>query len=429
MADTHRTRIAAVSKKLKEVHGVLLLSSAPQYLRNRDIHFPYRQNSDFFYLTASQERGLNLMISGSGQCPVLFAPGQDQKRLIWEGRHENPRSIARNIGADLIISDDPAGEILKRLKGCGTLYYQPVPGTLSFETAQHLMQIASHNRTTLPSGFEIADTLLVPLRLHKSREEVTAIRKAAAITSAALEEALPYIAPGVPEHFIQATVDYWFKVYGGQSAFTTITGCGPSSAVLHYERCTRSARKGELMLIDCGAEYECYASDITRVFPVSGFFEGVLGELYDIVLAAQKAAISKVRHGVRVQTVYNAAAKILTEGLVDLGVLKGKSAAHFEKKSFLPYFPHGIGHTLGIDVHDVGNIRGNNDAVLEEGMVITIEPGLYFRKAAGKVPPSGVRIEDDILVTRRGSEVLTSFPKERSEIEEIMAESQSDLLG
>jgi len=177
-----------------------------------------------------------------------------------------------------------------------------------------------------------------------------------------------------------------------------------------------------MLLIDCGAEYSMYAADITRVFPVSGTFSGPRRDVYEIVLAAQKAAIRAVRPGADVAAVYRAAARVLVEGLVELGVLRGKASRLLERGAYRPYFPHSIGHTLGLDVHDIGRMRGERRLTLQEGMVISIEPGLYFTSRAGKVPACGVRIEDDVLVTAGGARVLSAaFPKEPGEIEQLLA--------
>lgn len=426
MPSTFKIRIAKVDRKLKEVHGALVLCSAPQTYRNRDNLFPYRQNSDFYYLCGSSERNLTIFLCSNEKTPLLFSPKPDPKRAIWEGKEEDPKKIARSLGAELILTNRPKEEILARLNKVEVLYHQSIPDSLSLEIAQNVLACPAHQRQKLPACIKHCDTLLSPLRKYKDKGEVDLIKKAAAITSAALDEALPYIAPNVPERFIQSTIDYWFKVFGAEPAFPTIVGSGPTAALLHYIKCDRSAKKGELMLIDCGAEYQCYASDITRVFPVSGYFEGISAELYDIVLQAQKTAISKVKHGVKVQVIYDAAAQVLCQGLVSLGVLRGKASRCFQDKAFLPYFPHSISHTIGLDVHDVGNLRGYNEALVEEGMVISVEPGLYFRSRAGKVPPCGVRIEDTVYVTRKGCEILSSYPKEMQQVVEVMSSSQEN---
>lgn len=421
MAVSFKARIARVQKKLKSVNGAMIVSSAPVVMSSRDTAYPYRQNSDFYYLTGSEERDFTLFLSAAEKRPLLFAPAADPKRAIWEGNGEDPKDAAKRIGAECITGADAATEISARLKGCEVLYHQNIEGTSSKAISGFIRDIPSHRRRDIPSRFELADAILVPMRLYKDAEEVRMIKKAAAITQAAIDEVLPYVAPGVPERFIQATFDYWVRVYGGEPAFTTIVGTGPSAAILHYEKCTRTAKQGDLLMIDCGASFQYYCSDITRVFPVSGYFEGPLGDLYAIILEAQKAAMKKIRHGVKVGSVYDAAARVMIDGLLYLGVLRGKASKLFSDKAYLPYFPHGIGHPLGIDVHDVGNIRGNPESILEEGMVITVEPGLYFAKKAGKLPACGVRIEDDVLVTQKGCETLTEFPKEMGDIEAVMA--------
>ncbi|NMC61571.1 MAG: M24 family metallopeptidase [SAR324 cluster bacterium] len=426
MNHIYRKRIAKLEKKLKESNGALILSSAPLPLRNRDSIYPYRQNSDFYYLCGSSERDLSLLVSSKEKAPLLFAPKTDPKRIVWEGETEDIKKIAKNIGANLLVTDDPREEITTRLRGVDKLYFQNLKGSLSFRIAKDLMKIPVFQKGALPSCFENIENLMLPLRIYKDKDEINLIKKASSITSAALDEALPYIAPDVPERFIQATIDYWFRVFGGENAFPTIVGSGPNAAFLHYDKCNRTAKKGELMLIDCGAEYQCYASDLTRVFPVSGYFEGIQADVYGIVLEAQKEAIKRVKHGVKVQAIYDAAAKVLCDGLLSIGILKGKASKCFQDKAFLEYFPHSISHTLGLDVHDVGNLRGNNEAVLEEGMVISVEPGLYFRKRTGKVPPCGVRIEDIVHVTKKGCEVLSSYPKEFDQVMETMSLSQEN---
>jgi len=426
MNHTYGKRIAKLEKKLKESNGALILSSAPQSFRNRDNLYPYRQNSDFYYLCGSSERDLNLLISSKEKAPILFAPKTDQNRLVWEGETEDIKKIAKSIGANLVVTDEAKKEITPRLKGIDKLYFQNLKGSLSLRIAKDLMKTPFHSRAGMPACFANIENLTLPLRIYKDKDEVNFIKKASSITSAALDEALPYIAPDVPERFIQATIDYWFRVFGGENAFPTIVGSGPNAAFLHYEKCNRTAKKGELMLIDCGAEYQCYASDLTRVFPVSGYFEGIQAEVYGIVLEAQKEAIKRVKHGVKAQVVYDAAARVLCDGLVSIGALKGKASKCFQDKAFLEYFPHSISHTLGLDVHDVGNLRGNNEAILEEGMVISVEPGLYFRKRTGKVPPCGVRIEDIVYVTKKGCEVLSSYPKEFDQVMETMSLSQEN---
>jgi Xaa-Pro aminopeptidase len=259
--------------------------------------------------------------------------------------------------------------------------------------------------------------------MHKEQYEVDLIRRANEITN----EGLLYIAarldPGLTEAHAARTIEYVFKMNDATTAFGTIVAGGSEAAVLHHRASDRKLKRGEMVLIDCGAEYKLYCGDITRVVPCGGTFSPEQRDVYEVVLAAQKAALKNIRAGVKIAKAYDAAARVMTEGLVALKVLRGKPSELFEKKAYLPYFPHGIGHSLGIDVHDVGNLRGNKEATLEAGMVITVEPGLYFPKKVGKVPACGVRIEDNVLVTAKGCEILSAgFPKEISEIEALVAQ-------
>jgi Xaa-Pro aminopeptidase len=255
----------------------------------------------------------------------------------------------------------------------------------------------------------------------KDPSEIAHIRKAAEITEGALMHVLPLIEAGTKEREVAAFIEYFYRVHGAEPAFGTIVATGPSAATLHYHSLSRTLKTGELLLIDTGAEFGMYASDITRMIPVGGTTTSELQDLHDIVLRAQMMAIRKIKPGVMMNEVYNAAARELTYGLKYLGILKGSVSQLLKKGAFKAWFPHGIGHSLGIDVHDVSP---SGPAIpLEKGMVVTIEPGLYFQKPTGPLPACGVRIEDDVLVTARGHEVLTrdALPKDLGQV--------SDLLG
>jgi Xaa-Pro aminopeptidase len=209
--------------------------------------------------------------------------------------------------------------------------------------------------------------------------------------------------------------------------FNSIVAAGANAATLHYEALAAKIRKEDMVLIDSGAQLNRYCADITRVLPASGMFSQIHRIIYEIVLQAQLAALKKVKAGVKILTIYDAAAEVITEGLKELGVLKGPLKALLKKKAFKPYFPHGIGHSLGLDVHDLSQLRGNNEAVLEAGMVFTIEPGLYFSKSISNVPACGVRIEDNVLVTKSGCEILSpGFPKDAEQIEALMQSYAAD---
>ena len=212
-----------------------------------------------------------------------------------------------------------------------------------------------------------------------------------------------------------------YRARGADVAFSTIVGGGISAATLHYETAHRKLKNEDLLLVDLGAEYKLYAADITRTVPISGHFSKEYRILYTAVLNAQMAAIKRIKHGAKIQTLYDAVVEHLVDGLLQLKVLKGSAKANIKKKTYLPYFPHGLGHGLGLDVHDVGDFRGSAGGILQEGVVYTVEPGLYFPKPIGKLPACGIRIEDDVLVTRKGCEVLTpELPKKPDEVEAWM---------
>lgn len=419
----YKQRIRKIKKLFEPGDGsaALLLSSAPQVRKSRDTYYPYRQDSDFYYLTGSGSQELTLLVTSNGGTPVLIAPPADPVKSLWDGPQVNPRSIAKSLGAEVVTAKDPRKEVMSRLKGVDTLYYQNLQSTLGWEIANELASTPSHERVKLPKSFKHSDVLIEPLRCHKEPHEIRLMCKAANVTNTVLHLIAAQIQPGVKESDVANTIEYFIKMAGCEVAFSTIVASGPSAAVLHYQAHSRTAKRGEMILIDCGAQFEMYAADITRTLPVGGKYTPLQAELCAIVLEAQAAAIKAVRHGARIGSSYNAAARVITEGLIDLGVLRGKVSALMKRKAYKPYFPHGIGHTLGLDVHDIGAVRGNNEAILKKGMVITIEPGLYFAKKTGKIPACGVRIEDDVLVTGHGCKVLTEgFPKELGEVEELL---------
>lgn len=421
------SRIKPLLQKLETGDSALLLSSAPTVIRSRDTFYPYRANSDFYYLTGITGSDVALLVSTKLSKPVLVIPRRDPVKVLWEGPPPNYKTIAAELGADLVVGKDPGSEILSRLKGIDTLFFNNERGSLAWKLAEGLIGQASHRRGDMPAGFRHVDTLLEQLRLKKDPHEVRLIERAAIITSAALADATELVRPGANEAEILSFLEYGFHKRGASVAFNSIVATGKGAATLHYEHGKKILREEDILLIDCGAEFEMYAGDLTRVMPVSGTYHPLQAELHEIVLASQKAAIRKIRHGVQIKVVYDAAAKVLTEGLVTLGVLRGKVSKLVERKAYRPYFPHGIGHSLGLDVHDVGKLRGNNAAVLEEGMVFTVEPGLYFPRGTKKLPPCGVRIEDDVLVTKTGSRILGgAFPKEVKLVERFLHGERSE---
>lgn len=401
--------------------SAMLVSSAPARIRSRDTCYDYRQDSDFFYLTGIKCRGLSLLISSAIREPILFAPKVSAHEILWEGRPANFAELAEALGARLIISRDIRTDILTHLKSIKNLYYQNVPQSQAWGVTKYIMGLSSSERGTLPSRCHHLDAVLAEMRLYKDETEIQTIKRAAKITAESLHKVAQLIRPGNSEGEIAATIDYWFRMQHATSGFNTIVGAGPNAATLHYTALTRELIDGELLLVDCGAEYELYSADISRVFPINGVFDEMQAELYAIVLAAQRAAISKVRDGVTIKSVFDAAVREITTGLKEVGVLRGKVSNLIARQAYKPFFPHSIGHSLGLDVHDVTSDGQRSEGILKRGMVITIEPGLYFSKRVRRIKPCGFRIEDDVLVTRNGSEVLTPyFPKEIAEVESLL---------
>jgi Xaa-Pro aminopeptidase len=352
-------------------------------------------------------------------------PPDDPIKKMWEGSSPSVTPIAKQIGATVIKSKEPVRTVRELLKGTDTVHTQAlpghsIPGTTSSTIRQEFASRQGETPRNTPSALGNADLLLSPMRLIKYPSEVAAIKTAGSLTGEILHAALPLITPGTKEHEIVALIDYYYRLCGGEPAFGTIVAAGVSAATLHYHDATRTLRKGDFLLIDTGIELDMYASDITRTIPVGEITEAQR-TIYGAVLAAQKAAIKKVTHGALIRDIYLAAAKELTEGLKEVGILKGKTSALLGKGAYRPYFPHGIGHSLGIDVHDVGGLRGNQEARLLAGMVFTIEPGVYLPKATKHLPALGIRIEDDVLVKKKGCDVLTEkvFPKELDQVYDL----------
>jgi Xaa-Pro aminopeptidase len=396
----------------------LVVSSNPFAVRSRDTHFPYRPNSDLFYLTGATAQEATLVVNPKRKpAALLLVPPTDPVRKVWEGAQPSLKKLAESVGAELIVTKDMVSSIKALLKGTDRVFTQVIPGTPSFAVRQELAARPADRMRTLPSEFADIENFTGQLRLFKDSHEVAAIRNSAELTAAALREVLPYLRPGVTEREVAAFLDYIYSAHSAAPAFGTIVAAGRSAATLHYHDLKRPLRNGELVLIDTGAEIDMYAADITRTFPVGALPTGALRAVHDTVVAAQEAAIKAVKPGVLLSDVNLAAVKELTRGLKELKVISGNLSTLISNRACRPYFPHGIGHSLGIDVHDVGATGAG--FCLQEGMVFTIEPGLYFPKAVGKVPACGVRIEDDVLVTKRGCEVLTEMaaPKSLGEME------------
>ena len=416
MKSIYSSRVAKALKLLKESgrREALVLSSNPLAVRSRDTHFPYRQNSDLYYFTGSYAEQLTLVLRPYAQEPVvLLALPEDKGKAVWDGPQPAVKPLARALKAELITSSDHLKSLLGLVRGADVAHVQSIAGTASAALKADLSARSALASRGLPGAIVEAERFTARLRALKDSHEVKLIKESAELTSGALFSTLPLIRPGMPEREIASFLDYFYRSHGAEPAFGTIVAAGKSAATLHYQALSKKTRDGEFVLIDTGCELNMYCSDVTRSIPVGESLAPQMRDLYDIVLRAQMVAIKKVKSGVLMNDVFLTAAKELTLGLKYLGILKGPLPQLMKKQAYRPFFPHGIGHSLGIDVHDVA--PGANDKIerLEKGMVITIEPGLYFSKPVGPLPACGIRIEDDVLVGARGAEVLTSgvFPK------------------
>jgi Xaa-Pro aminopeptidase len=412
--------------------GIAILPAAPTRTRNRDVEHAYRQDSDFHYLSAFPEpEAVVVLMPGREHGEyVLFCRDRDPERETWDGRRAGPEGAVRDFGADDAFPICDIDDILPgMLEHSERVYYTM---GLNAEFDQRLLgwvnqlRAAAKTGVTTPTEFVALDHLLHDMRLFMSRREVAAMRKAAKIAAAAHIRAMRACRPGMMEYEIEAEFLHEFRRHNSTPSYLPIVGGGANGCILHYTENKDRLRDGDLLLIDAGCEYECYASDITRTFPVSGRFTAEQRALYEVVLEAQLAAIDKVRPGNHWNEPHDAAVKTLTRGLVRLGLLKGRVPTLIKNGDYRRFYMHRTGHWLGMDVHDVGDYKvGDEWRILEPGMVLTIEPGLYVAPGSRGVPKkwwgTGIRIEDDVLVAAAGADVLSAdAPKDPDDIERLM---------
>ena len=412
--------------------GIAIVPAAPTRVRNRDVEHAYRQDSDFHYLSGFPEpEAVIVLVPGRRHGEfVMFCRDRDPERETWDGYRAGPEGAVRDFGADDAFPVSDIDDILPGLlEHCDRVYCTM---GLNAEFDQRLLgwvnqlRAAAKTGVTTPTEFVDLDHLLHDMRLFKSRSEIAAMRKAAKIAAAAHVRAMRTCKPGMWEYEIEAEFLHEFRRHDATTSYLPIVGGGANGCILHYIENRDRLQDGELLLIDAGCEYQGYASDITRTFPVGGRFSPAQRALYDVVLEAQQAAIDKVRPGNHWDEPHEAAVRVLTRGLVRLGLLKGKVSALVKKGAYRRFYMHRTGHWLGLDVHDVGDYKvGDQWRVLEPGMVLTIEPGVYIapgtRGVAKKWLGTGIRIEDDVLVTADGAEVLSAgVPKDPDEIERLM---------
>ncbi len=412
--------------------SVAVLAAAPERVRNRDVQYRFRQDSDFQYLTGFPEpEAVLVLVPGrsQGEC-VLFCRERDPDREVWDGPRAGQDGAVRDHGADDAFPVDDIDDILPGLlEGKDKVYCMlGVDPDFDHSLFGWVNQIRARARAgaRAPGEFVALEHHLHEMRLLKSQEEIATMRRAAQVAASAHRRAMEVTRPGMSEYQVEAEFQAIFRRHNGEQAYLPIVGGGANGCILHYVNNDAVLNDGDLLLIDAGCELDCYASDITRTFPVNGRFSGEQRAVYDIVLEAQRRAIEAVVPGAHWNRPHEEAVQVLTRGLKDLGLLAGDLDGLIESEAYRPFFMHRTGHWLGMDVHDVGDYKLDGQwRELEPGMVMTVEPGLYISRNVPDVPARwhdiGIRIEDDVAVTREGYEVLSEgAPKDGDEIEALM---------
>lgn len=413
--------------------SIVILQAAPPRLRNNDVHYPYRQDSDFLYLTGFREpHALLVMIpdEDDGHC-ILFCRSRDPEREMWDGRMIGLEGAVSDYGMDEAFDIKEADTRLRELLQDRDRIFHDLGRDPRFDQRLigWLNEFRGEARKTYhaPEEIHALDHMLHDMRVYKSREELSVMRRSAKVAIEAHELAMRGCRPGINEADIHAGLLQVFTRNQCEPSYLPIVGGGANACVLHYIANCEELRDGDLLLIDAGAEYDGYASDITRTFPVNGQFSPEQRELYDVVLAAQDAAIERARAGNQWQDVHDAAVRAATEGMIGLGILHGSLEEEIESKGYKQYYVHNTGHWLGLDVHDVGEYTiDGHSRQLEPGMVMTIEPGIYIQPGATGVRECwrgvGIRIEDNVAITKDEPRLLTEgLARSADDIEALMA--------
>jgi Xaa-Pro aminopeptidase len=413
--------------------SVAIIPGAKETTRSNDTHYRFRQDSDFFYLTGFEEPDAIAVVKPSAETKyTLFVRPRDPEREIWDGRRAGVEGAKSEFGAQEAF---PIAEFNARLReildGSDILYYRlGFNRDLDDAIIGEINAMLVWNRKPVhpPQTIVNPGSIVHEMRVIKSAEEIEIMQTAADIAAEAHCEAMKAARPGMQEYQVEALIEQIFRRRGASApAYTSIVGAGANATVLHYINNDGELRDGDLLLVDAGAEYKGYASDITRTFPINGRYSPAQREIYDLVLKAQMSCIEMVRPGVTHEQLKQHSIEVLTEGMVELGLLQGKPEELIKEKKHEQFYMHGLGHMLGIDVHDVGRYYFDGQSrALEPGVVMTVEPGLYISPDTIGVPEKylgiGVRIEDDVLCTENGPRVLTSkVPKHAEEIEALMA--------
>ncbi len=422
--------------------GVAVIRTNPLATRSNDTDYPYRPDSTFWYLTGFREPDAVAVL-----CPdhsdhrfVLFVNPKDPAREVWTGRRAGVEGVLAHYGVDAAFPLDKIDEILPSYLENEPKIYFAVGRDSAWDARvlQWRRQVQAKVRQGISAPDDILDvsTIANEMRLFKSPGEIDRMRRAAEIGAEAHREAMKITRPGVNEYELQAVIEYIFRRRGAQgSSYNPICGSGENTCILHYNDNDRRIADGVFVLIDAGCEFEGYASDITRTFPSNGVFTPDQRALYNVVLEAQQACIDLVRPGVTFMAVHELSIRIMTEGMIRLGILEGPVEKAIADETYKRFFMHKTSHWLGMDVHDVGKYKiGDEWRALQPGMVLTVEPGIYIAAGSEGVDPRwydmGIRIEDDVLVTAEGHEVLSKdVPKTVEEIEALMRSGATALAG
>lgn len=412
--------------------SIMVIAAESLKTRNNDAEYPFRQSSNFYYLTGFNEPdALLVMAKGEEAAVTLFCPPRDPDMEIWTGYRAGPEGCVERFGADQAFNLDEIDERLpKMIDGASQLLY-PIARDKALDARVkgwlETLGRSVRSGAVLPQTLADSDRLLHEMRLFKSAAEIEVMQRAATISATAHCQAMIACKPGIYEFQLESVIQAYCGSQGARfQAYTPIVAGGANACILHYIENDQPIADGDLVLIDAGCELDNYASDITRTFPANGRFSDEQAAIYDLVLKANEACIAAVRPGTCWDSLHQLSVRILTEGLIELGLLQGDLDELIEAGAFRRFYMHRIGHWLGMDVHDVGDYRVDGEwRKLAPGIVTTIEPGIYIAPDDHSVEECwrgiGVRIEDDVLVTEQGSKVLTAgVPKLRSEIEALM---------
>jgi Xaa-Pro aminopeptidase len=406
--------------------------------RSRDTEYTFRQDSDFWYLTGFEEPNAWLILSNHPRYGesyrAMVVQEKDKSAEIWHGKRLGAEAALARFSLDEAFELQELEEaLLASIQGQDNVYFSLGHNKSHdrlFTEALNTLRDAP-KESLAPRAVHDLQPMLHEMRLFKSACEVAVMKAAGEISARAHKRAMQFAAPGCYEYQLEAEIHHEFAMAGARSpAYSTIVGSGENACILHYTQNNAQVNDGDLILIDAGAEYQGYAADITRTFPANGKFTHAQSEIYSVVLKAQKSVLDMLAPGVTLSEAMLHSVEIITQGLVDLGVLEGSVAENLENETWREFYMHGLGHFLGLDVHDVGNYKiDGEDRPLKPGMVITVEPGVYIghdSDAPEKYKGIGVRIEDDVVITATGVDILTAdVPKDIDAIEALMAESKA----